>query len=74
MIEIKNKEATNVVKIVLSAMQKMHEIMHADRINVDTKVECANAIARLSAVLDTRPYLIFGDIDTMNDKGEVRHE
>ena len=74
MIEITNKKATKGVEIVLSAMQKMHEIMHTDRINVDTKVECANAIARLATVLDTRPYLMFGDIDTMNDGGKVRHE
>lgn len=44
---------TRAGKIVLSAMEKMHDIMDTYGVTATIKIECAKAIARLAAALET---------------------
>lgn len=69
MIETTNAQAEKAANIVLGAMRKMDECMRTYGVSMIVKIDCANAIARLAASLDTRPHVMFGDINTMDDGG-----
>lgn len=70
MIETTDAQAEKAAKIVLAAMSRLDAVMCTYGITTAIKIDCANAIARLAAALDTRPHVLFGDINTMDDDVE----
>lgn len=70
MIEIGKNEAAKVYDIVYRTMSLMSAEMRTYGRTIQQKVDCANAIAQLASALDTRPHVMFGDINTTDDGGE----